>query len=100
VHLCHPDAVEWTPTPWESGQLPSRRRETWTAAQIEAFQGDQAIASVNSSVGSFNLNDLPKNLPLGSEIDQKAGLLEKALETDGEGALTLARELAEMIAGI
>jgi hypothetical protein len=34
------------------------------------------------------------------EIDRKAGLLEKALEKNGEGALALARELAEMIAGI
>jgi molecular chaperone DnaK (HSP70) len=144
-----------------------------TTVQIEAFQGDQVVASENSFVGSFSLEELPKNLPMGSEIDvtfaydlngvvevsardrtsgkteksrfdvnrhveapsgsahadrekckkilksarrklekmdsdadiwkeidQKAGLLEKALKTDGEDALKLALELAETIAGI
>ncbi|OHD70335.1 MAG: hypothetical protein A2177_04040 [Spirochaetes bacterium RBG_13_68_11] len=162
-----------TPIPTTMGKTFHTMFDGQTAVQIEAFQGDQAVASENSFVGSFKLNELPKNLPMGSEIDvtfahdlngivevsardrtsgktekshfdvnrraeapserghadrekcekilrsarrklgkmdsdadvwkeidRKAGLLEKALEKNGEGALALARELAEMIAGI
>jgi len=142
------------------------------AVKIEAFQGELPVASENSSIGSFSLEELPKNLPMGSEIDvtfaynlngivevsardrksgkiatsrfdvnrpaeapsgggradrekcekilrsarrklgrigsdseswkeidEKAKLLEKALEGDGEDALKIAMQLAELIAG-
>jgi molecular chaperone DnaK len=140
--------------------------------QIEAFHGERAVAFENSSIGSFRLDELPKNLPMGSEIDvtfaydlngivevsardrksgkteksrfdvnrraeapsgggradrekcekilrsarrklgriasdskswkeidKKAKLLEKALERDGENAMNIAMQLAELIAG-
>ena len=162
-----------TPIPTSMSKTFHTMVDRQQSAQIEAFQGDQEVASENSFVGSFRLDKLPKNLPVGSEIDvtfaydlngivevsardrksgkteksrfdvnrsaeapshsghadrekcekilrsarrklgkmdsdadlwkeidQKAGLLEKALEKDGEDALNLARELAEMIAGI
>jgi molecular chaperone DnaK len=38
-------------------------------ARIDAFQGEDPVASKNTSIGSFLLEDLPKRLPAGSEID-------------------------------
>jgi molecular chaperone DnaK len=39
------------------------------AVQVEAFQGERPVASENTFIGSFLLEELPKNLPAGSEID-------------------------------
>jgi molecular chaperone DnaK len=39
------------------------------AVQIDAFQGEKPVASENAAIGSFQLGELPKNLPAGSEID-------------------------------
>jgi len=39
------------------------------AVQIDAFQGEKPVASENTAIGSFQLGELPKNLPAGSEID-------------------------------
>ncbi len=39
------------------------------SVKVEAFQGERPVASENMFIGSFLLDDLPKNLPAGSEID-------------------------------
>ena len=161
-----------TPIPTSMSETFHTMVDGQKAVKIEAFQGERAVASENTSIGSFLLDELPKNLPMGSEIDvtfaydlngvvevsardrksgkteksrfdvnrlaevpsgggradrekcekilrsarrklgriggdsaswkeidEKAGLLEKALENDREDALALALELAEMIAG-
>jgi len=38
-------------------------------ADIEVFQGEDSTASKNTFIGSFVLDELPPNLPKGSEID-------------------------------
>jgi molecular chaperone DnaK len=37
--------------------------------EITAFQGEEPIASKNTLLGSFMLEDLPPNLPAGSEVE-------------------------------
>jgi molecular chaperone DnaK len=161
-----------TPIPTSMSKTFHTMYDGQEAVQIEAFQGERAVASENSSIGSFSLDELPKNLPMGAEIDvtfaydlngivevsardrksgktekslfdvnrhaetpsggghadrekcekilrsarrklgrigsdseswkeidEKAGLLEQALEKDGEDAMKIAMQLAELIAG-
>ena len=162
-----------TPIPTSMSETFHTIAEGQSAVKVEAFQGERPAASANTFIGSFLLDDLPKNLPMGSEIDvtfshdlngiveisardrksgkteksrfdvnrlsevpsgarrvdrekcekilrsarrkldkisgdaesrkeieHKADLLEKALARDGDDALKLALELAEIIAGM
>jgi molecular chaperone DnaK len=58
-----------TPIPTTMGKTFHTIVDGQSTVEIEAFQGEQAAASLNTFIGSFKLADLPKKLPAGSEID-------------------------------
>ena len=43
--------------------------ENQPEAVIDVYQGEDPTASKNTFIGSFVLDDLPSNLPAGSEIE-------------------------------
>jgi len=58
-----------TPIPTEMTQTYHTVAKNQQAITIEAYQGEDPIATKNTFIGSFSMDKLPKRLPQGSEID-------------------------------
>ena len=58
-----------TPIPSSMTRTYYTAEEDQREAEIEVYQGEEPTASKNTFIGSFVLDDLPPDLPLGSEIE-------------------------------
>ncbi len=58
-----------TPIPSSMTKTYYTAMENQPEADIEVYQGEDSTASKNTFIGSFVLDELPPNLPLGSEIE-------------------------------